>query len=151
MDTAWAPGTAAGPALPPRLAAPDQPIKLSVSSADGLNSLGWVKRPWQPLGPGEIEIEVRAAGLNFRDVMWAMGLLPEEALIGGFAGSAFGLECAEIVRAIGADVKGVRVGDRVMGFAPEALGTRAVTIADAVVQIPAGLSFLPRRLCRSPL
>ena len=129
------------PGLPPRLAAPDQRVKLAVGSADGLNSLGWVTQPPQAIGPGEIEIEVRAAGLNFRDVMWAMGLLPEEALIDGFAGSTFGLECAGIVCAIGADVEAVRVGDRVMGFAPEALGTRAVTIADAVAPIPAGLSF----------
>ena len=129
------------PGLPPRLAAPDQRVKLAVSSADGLNSLGWVTQPPRPIGPGEIEIEVRAAGLNFRDVMWAMGLLPEEALIDGFAGSAFGLECAGTVCAIGADVEGVRVGDPVMGFAPEALGTRVVTIADAVAPIPAGLSF----------
>ena len=129
------------PGLPPRLAAPDQRVKLAVSSADGLNSLGWVMQAPQAIGPGEIEIEVRAAGLNFRDVMWAMGLLPEEALIDGFAGSTFGLECAGIVCAIGADVEAVRVGDRVMGFAPEALGTRAVTIADAVAPIPAGVSF----------
>ena len=37
-------------------------------------------------GPGEVTIDVHAAGLNFRDMMWAMGLLPEEALIDGFAG-----------------------------------------------------------------
>ena len=30
-------------------------------------------------GPGEVEIEVEAAGLNFRDVLVAMGLLGEEA------------------------------------------------------------------------
>ena len=45
---------------------------------------------------------MHAAGLNFRDMMWAMGLLPEEALIDGFAGPTFGLECAGIVRAVGA-------------------------------------------------
>ncbi len=53
----------------------------------------------------------------------------------------FGLECAGIVRTVGADVQGLKLGDRVIAFAREALGTRAVTIADAVVPIPAGLSF----------
>ena len=64
---------------------------------------------------------MHAAGLNFRDIMWAMGLLPEEALIDGFAGPTFGLECAGIVRSIGSDVEGLAVGDRVMGFAPASL------------------------------
>ena len=72
----------------------------------------------RPPGPGEVAIEVHAAGLNFRDMMWAMGLLPEEALIDGFAGPTFGLECAGIVRAVGAGVADLAVGDRVAGFAP---------------------------------
>ena len=55
----------------------------------------------EPVGAGQVEIEVHAAGLNFRDMMWAMGLLPEEALIDGFAGPTFGLECAGIVRSVG--------------------------------------------------
>ena len=58
---------------------------------------------------------MHAAGLNFRDIMWAMGLLPEEALIDGFAGPTFGLECAGIVRAVGAGVEDLAVGDRVAG------------------------------------
>ncbi len=84
---------------------------------------------------------MHAAGLNFRDVMWAMGLLPEEALIDGFAGPTFGLECAGIVRSVGSDVQGLAAGDRVMAFAPAALSTRVVTPADAVVAIPPELSF----------
>ena len=63
----------------------------------------------------------RPPGLNFRDMMWAMGLLPEEALIDGFAGPTFGLECAGIVRAVGPGVEDLAVGDRVAGFAPAAL------------------------------
>jgi len=84
---------------------------------------------------------VHAAGLNFRDMMWAMGLLPEEALIDGFAGPTFGLECAGVVRSLGSGVEGLAVGDRVMGFAPASLGTRVVTISDAVAPIPAETSF----------
>ena len=64
---------------------------------------------------------MHAAGLNFRDMMWGMGLLPEEALIDGFAGPTFGLECAGIVREVGAGVADLAVGDRVAGFAPAAL------------------------------
>jgi NADPH:quinone reductase-like Zn-dependent oxidoreductase/acyl carrier protein len=116
-------------------------LTLGSRHPGGLDSLGWEVGPPQTAGPGQVEIEVRAAGLNFRDMMWAMGLLPEEALIDGFAGPTFGLECAGVVRSLGSGVEGLAVGDRVMGFAPASLGTRVVTIADAVAPIPAETSF----------
>ncbi len=127
--------------LPPNLASPKETLTLASGSAGGFHSLGWEPRSLRSPGPGEVEIEVHAAGLNFRDVMWAMGLLPEEALIDGFAGPTFGLECAGIVRAVGAGVDHMAIGDRVMAFAPAALGTRVVTVADAVAVIPPEISF----------
>ena len=127
--------------LPPRLADPSDVLTLGSRHPGGLNSLGWEAGAPRPVGPGQVEVEVQAAGLNFRDMMWAMGLLPEEALIDGFAGPTFGLECAGIIRSIGSDVEGWAVGDRVMGFAPASLGTRVVTMADALASIPPGMSF----------
>jgi acyl transferase domain-containing protein/acyl carrier protein len=127
--------------LLPHFAQREQALTLVGGATGGLQSIGWGARETHPLGPGEVEIEVRAAGLNFRDVLWAMGMLPEEALIDGFAGSNFGLECAGIVRAVGTDVRGVAIDDRVMALASAALGTQVVTVADAVVQIPARLDF----------
>ena len=127
--------------LPPRRAAGSEVLTLTSREPGGLDSLSWKDRPLRPLSPGEVEIEVHAAGLNFRDVMWAMGLLPEEALIDGFAGPTFGLECAGIVRSMGSGVQGLAAGDRVMAFAPAALSTRVVTPADAVVAIPPEVSF----------
>ncbi len=127
--------------LPTRLADPSDVLTLGSRHPGGLDFLGWEVGAPRPVGPGQVEIEVHAAGLNFRDVMWAMGLLPEEALIDGFAGPTFGLECAGIIRSIGSDVEGWAVGDRVMGFAPASLGTRVVTMADALAPIPPGMSF----------
>ncbi len=89
------------PGLPPRRAARSDLLTLASSRAGGFDALAWELRAPRILGPGEVEIDVHAAGLNFRDMMWAMGLLPEEALIDGFAGPSFGLECAGIVRAVG--------------------------------------------------
>jgi acyl transferase domain-containing protein/acyl carrier protein len=129
------------PGLPPRFASPQDVLTLVGNPSGGFESLCWETHPPRSPGPGEVEIDVHAAGLNFRDVMWAMGLLPEEALIDGFAGARFGLECAGIVRALGAGVEDLAIGDRVMAFAPAALGTRVVTVKDAVAPIPAGLGF----------
>ncbi|TMJ68872.1 MAG: SDR family NAD(P)-dependent oxidoreductase, partial [Alphaproteobacteria bacterium] len=127
--------------LPPRLADPSNVLTLGSRHPGGLDSLGWEVGAPRPVGPGQVEIEVHAAGLNFRDMMWAMGLLPEEALIDGFAGPTFGLECAGIIRSVGSDIKDWAVGDRVMGFAPASLGTRVVTMAEALAPIPPGTSF----------
>jgi len=127
--------------LPPRWARERDVLKLESRQPGGLDSLGWEIGSSHSVGPDQVEIEVHAAGLNFRDMMWAMGLLPEEALIDGFAGPTFGLECAGIVRTVGSGVQGLAVGDRVMGFAPASLSTRVVTVADAVAPIPPDTSF----------
>ncbi|WP_404711418.1 SDR family NAD(P)-dependent oxidoreductase [Sphingomonas sp. MMS24-J13] len=116
-------------------------LRLAIQRPGLLDSLGWeVAKPDAP-GARELAIEVRAAGLNFRDVMWAMGLLPDEALLDGFAGPTLGLECAGIVTAIGEGVGDFAVGDRVMAFAPASLSTHTVTAAHAVMRMPAGMDF----------
>jgi acyl transferase domain-containing protein/NADPH:quinone reductase-like Zn-dependent oxidoreductase/acyl carrier protein len=116
-------------------------LRLAIQRPGLLDSLGWeTATPAKP-GPGELAIEIRAAGLNFRDVMWAMGLLPDEALLDGFAGPTLGLECAGIVTALGDGVLDFTVGDRVMAFAPASLSTHTVTAAHAVMHMPAGMDF----------
>jgi phthiocerol/phenolphthiocerol synthesis type-I polyketide synthase C len=124
--------------LPPIWAGPDDPITASASEPARLE---WMPTHLPAPGRGEIVIDVRAAGLNFRDVMAAAGALPEEALLDGFAGAALGLECAGVVCAVGDGVTNMAIGDRVMGFAPAALASQVVTRADAVVAIPDDLDF----------
>lgn len=127
--------------LPPRWANETDAVALTSAKPGGLDALGWQSAPPRVAGPGEVTIDVHAAGLNFRDVMWAMGLLPEEALIDGFAGPSFGLECAGIVRALGPGVDHLAVGDRVAGFAPAALSRQVTTAGDVVTRIPPETSF----------
>jgi NADPH:quinone reductase-like Zn-dependent oxidoreductase/acyl carrier protein len=92
-------------------------------------------------GPGEVAIEVKAASVNFRDMMWAMGLLPEEAMLDGFAGSNLGLECAGVVTALGRGVAGISVGDRVAALGPACLGTKLIAAAQAVIRLPDNVDF----------
>jgi phthiocerol/phenolphthiocerol synthesis type-I polyketide synthase C len=73
--------------------------------------------------------------------MAATGMLPEDALLDGFAGAALGLECAGTVSSVGEGVDGIAVGDRVVGFAAASMATRVVTRADAVIAIPDGIGF----------
>ena len=117
-------------------------MRLAIARPGLLDTIGWeaADAP-SPPGAGQITLRVRAAGLNFRDVMWAMGLLPDEALLDGFAGPTLGLECAGEVTAMGAGVTGFRLGDRVMAFAPASLARFATTAAHAVMRMPDGLGF----------
>lgn len=89
-------------------------------------------------GPREIEIEVRASGLNFRDVLTAMGMLPAR---GPEHGPALGAECSGIVARIGANVHGLKAGDNVLAFAPFSLQTFVTVPAEFVARKPDAMTF----------
>ncbi|MEW2161091.1 type I polyketide synthase [Streptomyces sp. NPDC007189] len=86
------------------------------------------------LGEGQVRIAVRAAGVNFRDVLNALGMYPGDA-------KDFGLEGAGVVTEVGPGVTGLAVGDRVMGLFPGSFGPVAVADARTIARIPAGWSF----------
>lgn len=130
------------PGLPePEATTHEKSRRLVVSRPGRLDSLQFEAFIPAPPGRGQVALDVRAAGLNFRDVMWAMGLLPDEALLHGFAGPGLGFECAGIVTAVGLDVDGFRPGDRVMAVASTCLATHAVTAAFATLKMPDSMSF----------
>ena len=82
---------------------------------------------------GQIRVGVRAAGLNFRDVLMTLGVYPGEVAIGS--------EGAGVVLEVGPDVEEIAVGDRVMGLFSGAFGSVAVTDQRLVAHIPDGWSF----------
>jgi phthiocerol/phenolphthiocerol synthesis type-I polyketide synthase C len=82
---------------PPDDAEETPPFRLDFQAPGQLRNLAWVPQGRPPLGPAEIEVRPAAVGLNFRDVMYAMGLLPDEAVENGFAGASLGLEFAGAV------------------------------------------------------
>jgi acyl transferase domain-containing protein/NADPH:quinone reductase-like Zn-dependent oxidoreductase/acyl carrier protein/short-subunit dehydrogenase len=126
---------------PPAPAARTATVALTAAQPGLLDTLQWRPAEADRPGEGEVAIRVEAAGLNFRDVMWAMALLPEEALLDGFSGPTLGLECAGVIDDIGAGVDGLAIGDRVLALAPAALRSRVVTAAHAVARLPDGLGF----------
>jgi phthiocerol/phenolphthiocerol synthesis type-I polyketide synthase C len=135
----------AAPPRPPALAAPlpRRPrVQLDCSIPGPFRNLRWRASPDQDsLGGDEVEIEVRAAGLNFRDVMYAMGLLPDEAVEDGFCGPTLGMEVAGIVTRLGAAVTDLALGDAVIAFAPASFANRVRTRSLAVARKPAHWSF----------
>jgi NADPH:quinone reductase-like Zn-dependent oxidoreductase/acyl carrier protein/short-subunit dehydrogenase len=124
-----------------RLSAPAQ-IKLGFGLPGQLRNLRWEARTARAPADDELDIEVQATGLNFRDVMYALGLLSDEAIENGFSGPTLGFEFAGVVRGKGALVEGdFQPGDRVVGFGPSSFANRLVTNANAVARIPEGMSF----------
>lgn len=93
------------------------------------------------LGPGQISVDVKAAGVNFRDIMFGLGLLPEEAVEAGFAGATVGMEAAGVVCAVAPDVTRFKPGDKVVCVAPACFGDRVTTLASASALIPEGQGF----------
>ncbi|WP_234377240.1 type I polyketide synthase [Streptomyces sp. TP-A0356] len=87
-----------------------------------------------PLGPRGVRVSMRAAGVNFRDVLTVLGMYPGEV-------TAIGLEGAGVVTEVGAEVTHVAPGDRVMGMFAGAFGPVAVADERMVARIPSGWSF----------
>jgi polyketide synthase 12 len=86
-----------------------------------------------PLQPRQVRVRIRAAGLNFKDVLAALGLYPGAARIGG--------EAAGIVAEIGPGITDLAPGDRVMGLFTGAMGPLAVTDRRGLTPVPDGLSW----------
>ncbi|KAA8885635.1 SDR family NAD(P)-dependent oxidoreductase [Nocardia colli] len=85
------------------------------------------------LAPGQVRVAVRAAGMNFRDVLITLGMYPIE-------GAPVGGEGAGVVSAVGPGVTRFEPGDRVMGLFA-GVGSSVVADQSGVVPIPPGWSF----------
>ncbi len=107
----------------------DQRYRLVSTRPGVLNRLAFLQEDRQPPGDGEVEIEVRAAALNFRDVLKALDLYPKD----GPDISLFGDECAGVVSAVGPGVDSFAPGDAVVGFSPGLLASHVTLPVAAVV------------------
>ncbi|XXG96001.1 hypothetical protein Hte_002278 [Hypoxylon texense] len=115
----------------------DRPLRLEVGTAGLLDTLVFSDHNVDidaPLAPELVEIEPRAYGLNFRDVMVAMGQLKERVM---------GLECSGIITRLGTEAQnhGFKIGDRVMALLLGPFASRAQTSWHGAVHIPHGMTF----------
>lgn len=92
-------------------------------------------------GDDEVQIDIYAAALNFRDVMIALSLLPEKSYERSYYGRNLGLEAAGVIAKVGKNVKGLKVGDRVMTGEPCCFANRLNAPADRVVWLPETTAF----------
>ncbi|MEG0139698.1 MAG: SDR family NAD(P)-dependent oxidoreductase [Comamonas sp.] len=116
-------------------------VRLDFHVPGQLRNLVWLPQTERALRDDEVEVRTHATGLNFRDVMYLMGLLPDEAVENGFAGASLGLEFSGVVSRVGDKVRELQVGDAVMGFGASCFASHVVTPAHAVANMPTHWSF----------
>jgi polyketide synthase 12 len=114
---------------------PGEDWMLRTAGSGTLTSDNLVARATTPdaLAPGDVRVRVRSAGVNFRDVLIALGMYPAtDAVIGG--------EGAGVVVEVGPAVTGFAPGDRVLGVLP-GLGSSVAVDHRLLARIPDGWSF----------
>ncbi|MCJ1384009.1 hypothetical protein MMC17_007124 [Xylographa soralifera] len=112
----------------------DRPLKLGVGVPGMLDSLRFVDDSSvdRPLAVDDVEVKVAASGLNFLDIMVAMGQIQEPDL---------GVECSGVVTRVGKDVKTFKPGDRVMTWRLGCHQTYVRNPAALFQPIPEAMSF----------
>ncbi|KAJ4461522.1 putative 6-deoxyerythronolide-B synthase EryA1 [Paratrimastix pyriformis] len=122
-----------------RFGSDEMPWKLHIGTPGNLGTLRPVATgmPVQTPGPHDVLVRVHAAGINFRDVLKALGLYPaeyDETL-------ALGAECSGVVERVGTDVTLVKPGDRVVAMANCCFASHIVADEHFVARFPQRLSM----------
>lgn len=111
-----------------------RPLTLTIPNPGFLDTLSFDDddRVASPLAEDEIEIDIKAFGLNFKDILLALGQLP---------GYFLGQECSGIVAKVGNTVSGFKPNDRVCAILPGSMSNRGRCKADCAVQMPNSIGF----------
>jgi malonyl CoA-acyl carrier protein transacylase len=112
----------------------DVPQRVVAGTHGVLSALHTEPAQRRDVPPGWVEIEVAAAGVNFRDVLNVLGMLPGDPL-------PLGSECAGRIAATGAGVHGFREGDEVIAMATGGHDGFVVADAKLVARKPSRLTF----------
>jgi 1-acyl-sn-glycerol-3-phosphate acyltransferase len=116
-------------------------FRLEIISPGSLETFSLRAMPDMRPGPGEISVQVLAAGLNFRDVMLALGMLRAEAFRGDTDKPLLGLEFSGVVLECGEGVREFRPGDEVIAVGTGAFGSHTRTRSELAALKPAQLTF----------
>ncbi len=115
----------------------DEPFRVAITRPGTFDDMVLRASPRRAPGPGEVEIAVAAAGLNFADVLTALGIAPGQDQ----TYTQMGGEASGTITAVGPGVKGLVVGDVVLACAAGCFRTHLTTPATRVARIPSGISL----------
>ncbi|MCO5231227.1 MAG: SDR family NAD(P)-dependent oxidoreductase [Chitinophagales bacterium] len=114
-----------------------QSFAVEMSQPGILDNIEIKKKQLPRLKAHEVKVKVEAIGINFMNLMSALGIYPGKE--NGFA--TLGIECAGIVDEVGVDVEHLKVGDRVFGMAYHTMASHIHVDASLMQIIPDNLSF----------
>lgn len=111
-----------------------RPLKLTIQTPGLLDTFRWVEDElyYEDLQDDWIEIEVKAVGLNFKDILVALGSLNENKL---------GVDAAGVVTRVGKAVTNLKKGDRVMTATCDAFATYVRFPAAGAIPVPDDMSY----------
>ena len=113
------------------------PWRLQTNKPGILTSLSLNEAHRTDPGDDDVEIRVLAGGINFRDLMKAMGMYPGNPVDVLWLGDDF----SGVVERVGANVKDLVPGDRVAGLAPYCFRAYVTTQRQSVFRLPQSISF----------
>ena len=108
-------------------------LKMQLRTVGALDSFYFVDHR-SAAADGEVKIRVKAAGLNFKDIMVALGRLNIDP-------SDIGLECSGVIAEIGSNVTSLAVGDKVCALADGSFATFTCCSASKAAKIPDSMPF----------
>ena len=111
-----------------------RPVRLTVGRRGDLDSLRLEPIEPRAPGPGEVQVRIRAAGLNFREVLSALGMYPGDP-------GPLGSECAGTVEQAGPGVTRFAPGDAVLAIAPGTLSSLVTVDQRRLAPMPPNLTF----------
>ncbi|NLE80216.1 MAG: SDR family NAD(P)-dependent oxidoreductase [Rhodococcus sp.] len=129
---------------------PEESFTLEVPKSKLISDLGFRATERIAPGHGQIEIEMKTVGLNYKDPLKVMGLLTEKDLAGTYFDTYPGMEGAGIVTRVGTGVDHLSPGDEVAVCARNMIG-RYITIgADEGATMPTPMGSVSEH-CSSTL
>jgi acyl transferase domain-containing protein/NAD(P)-dependent dehydrogenase (short-subunit alcohol dehydrogenase family)/acyl carrier protein len=119
---------------------PSASYRLELKRTGSFDNLFFRECVRQDPGPDEVEVRVKATGLNYKDVLKVMGVLSDDVVRDTWSGHTLGLECAGVITRVGRGVSPQRVGAEVQGWVADGFRTYITATADQFVPRFEGLS-----------
>lgn len=115
----------------------DVPYMVSIDKTGLFDDLIIKEVKYDELKQGEVEVEIKASGLNFMNVMSALGIYP--GYKNGFR--SLGLEFSGVITRIHESVSGFSIGEEVLGCGENCLAKYVIVSPDLIVKKPKWISF----------
>ncbi|KAL8668446.1 MAG: hypothetical protein Q9168_006926, partial [Polycauliona sp. 1 TL-2023] len=112
-------------------------LQIKMSKPGQLQSITFVDSHLtaEPLGDDQVEIDVQATGVNFKDVMIGLGQIQHQEL---------GFECSGLITQVGDEAReaGFDVGDRICAITNACYANLTRASHEGVIKIPGDMSFV---------